>query len=77
MSRDHNRGRTNGNTYLPWAELMRIERLSSTTFESTALAFEPPSQWGGAFGGHVYAQAVWAAAHTLPDRRVFVVHVCM
>jgi acyl-CoA thioesterase len=66
-----------GNTYLPFVDLMRLETINQATFQSTAQPFCPggthvksPSR---AYGGHVYAQAAWAAAQTVPEG--FVLHV--
>ncbi|GAM90597.1 hypothetical protein ANO11243_086420 [Dothideomycetidae sp. 11243] len=60
-----------GNEYLPFAELMAIEKINSVTYRSIAKPFSPGG-FGRAYGGHVYAQAVWAAAQTVPEG--FVVH---
>jgi hypothetical protein len=63
----------NGNTYAPFKTLMGLRKLDDWTFESTHPAYSP----GGftrAYGGHVYAQAVLAAARTV--KKGFVVHVC-
>jgi acyl-CoA thioesterase len=63
----------NGNEYKAFAELMTLVKISDNTFESGSPAYSP----GGftrAYGGHVYAQAPWAAAHTV--RKGFVLHVC-
>jgi acyl-CoA thioesterase len=63
-----------------WAQQMGLEKLSETTFRSTAGA-----PFGGnfrnhngemrprAFGGHVYAQSLYAASKTVPTG--FVIHV--
>jgi hypothetical protein len=64
----------NGNTYAPFKTLMGLRNLDDWTFESTHPAYSP----GGftrAYGGHVYAQAVLAAARTVKSG--FVVHVCL
>lgn len=60
--------------------LMAVERINDSTYRSLTKAFEPgspsrdPVQRRRAYGGHVYAQAVWAASHTVPAG--FVVSVC-
>lgn len=68
-----------GNTYLPFVELMKLEKIDEDTFRSIAQPFSPggnhPRAHGVAYGGHVYAQAAWAAAQTMSDG--FVLHVCM
>lgn len=64
---------TNGNAYTPWVQLMSLTKVNETTYESASPAYSP----GGftrAFGGHVYAQAAYAAAHTVKNG--FVLHVC-
>ncbi|KAF4313069.1 Acyl-CoA thioesterase [Botryosphaeria dothidea] len=64
-------GSINGNRYIPFTDLIRLEKAADGTFRSRAKAFAPG---GGtsAYGGHVFAQAVWAAAQTV--REGFVVH---
>ena len=66
-----------GNIYLPFVDLMRLETINDQTYRSTAQPFCPggtnPKSMGRAYGGHVYAQAAWAAAQTVPDG--FVLHV--
>ncbi|GME26321.1 Acyl-CoA thioesterase [Neofusicoccum parvum] len=81
MHDDADDGSINGNRYIPFTGLIRLEKQpqqrraaddgSPATFRSLAKAFAPG---GGtsAYGGHVFAQAVWAAAHTVKDG--FVVH---
>lgn len=53
---------------------MRLEKIDATTFRSTAKAYGPTGGENGAYGGHVFAQSVWAAAQTVKEG--FVVHVC-
>ena len=69
--------RAAGNTYLPFVDLMRLETINDATFRSTAQPFCPGGTHirsaGRAYGGHVYAQAAWAAAQTVPEG--FVLHV--
>lgn len=67
----------NGNRYLAFTELIRLDEAAATTtsdgtFKSAAKAFAPG---GGtsAYGGHVFAQAAWAAAQTV--REGFALHV--
>jgi hypothetical protein len=66
-----------GNTYLPFVDLMRLETINEVTYRSTAQPFCPggslSKSMGRAYGGHVYAQAAWAAAQTVPEG--FVLHV--
>jgi len=62
-----------GNEYLPFANMIALEKINEATYRSIALPFSPGGS-GRAYGGHVYAQAVWAAAQTVS--KGFVVHVC-
>lgn len=61
-------------------ELMELERINDTTYRSLTQAFEPGAPTSPssvppkAYGGHVYAQAVWAASHTVAED--FVVNAC-
>ncbi|KAF2102395.1 Thioesterase/thiol ester dehydrase-isomerase [Rhizodiscina lignyota] len=54
----------NGNQYRPFTELMALEKLDDWTFRSIAKPFSP-SDATAAYGGHVYAQAVYAASKTV------------
>ncbi|KAI5251464.1 Thioesterase/thiol ester dehydrase-isomerase [Aureobasidium subglaciale] len=60
-----------GNGYVPFVDLIALEKVDETTYRSTALPFSPNGS-GRAYGGHVYAQAVWAAAKTVEAG--FVIH---
>ena len=53
-----------GNEYLPFVDMVALEKINEVTYRSTAMPFSPGGT-GTAYGGHVYAHAVWA------------VHVCM
>ena len=59
----------NGNQHLPFADLIKVERINDLTYRSVALPFSPGGKTPGAndraYGGHVYAQAAWAACHTV------------
>lgn len=61
-----------GNEYLPFADMIALEKINENTFRSIAKPFSPGSR-GRAYGGHVYCQAAWAAAHTV--EKGFVIHV--
>jgi acyl-CoA thioesterase II len=65
-----------GNKYLPFVDLMRLETINDVTYRSIAQPFCPggflSKSMGRAYGGHVYAQAAWAAAQTVPEG--FVLH---
>lgn len=62
---------------VPFAKLMELEKLTEDTFRSTTRAYSPSSGPGArrAYGGHVYSQAVWAAAQTV--KTGFLIHVCV
>jgi acyl-CoA thioesterase len=67
---------------LTFEDLMSLQTLDSgegeqgkEKFMSVRPAFSAGGVAGGAFGGHVYAQAVWAAAHTVGSGMV--VHVSL
>jgi len=62
----------NGNEYLPFVDMIALEKINPVTYRSKALPFSPGGG-GRSYGGHVYAQAVWAAAQTVQPG--FVVHV--
>ena len=65
-----------GNIYLPFADLMRLEKINEVTYRSIAQPFAPggdhPRGNRRAYGGHVYAQAAWAASQTVANG--FVLH---
>jgi hypothetical protein len=67
-----------GNELLPFADLIKLQRIDSATFKSIALPFSPGGQLGAAvpraYGGHTYAQAAWAACQTVEDG--FLLYVC-
>lgn len=66
-SKDGNDGR------VPFTELMALERIDDNTFLSIAKPWSP-GNGNRAYGGHVYAQAAYAASQTVG--KGFVVHVC-
>lgn len=55
-----------------WKKLMALKALGDDQFESLTPAW-PPAPQKRTFGGHVYSQAVYAAAQTVDTG--FVVHV--
>ncbi|PNS19303.1 hypothetical protein CAC42_2480 [Sphaceloma murrayae] len=61
----------NGNEYLPFSDMIAVEKINESTYRSKAMPFSPGGG-GRAYGGHVYAQAVWAAAQTVG--KDFVIH---
>lgn len=54
-------------------ELMKLEKIDDHTFRSVTRAYAPTGGQNGTYGGHVYAQAAWAAAQTVEDG--FLLHV--
>ncbi|KAI9742093.1 MAG: hypothetical protein M1834_000483 [Cirrosporium novae-zelandiae] len=56
---------------ISFKDLMSLDQLSDMTFRSKVRPFDPGAS-NRAYGGHVYAQAVYAAAQTI--RPTFVVH---
>ncbi|KAK5122061.1 hypothetical protein LTR85_004307 [Meristemomyces frigidus] len=63
-----------GNQYLPFVDLIKLEKVDERTFRSIAYPFSPggPVGVGRAYGGHVYMQAAWAACQTVEPG--FVLH---
>lgn len=58
---------------VPFTELMALERIDYNTYQSIARPWSP-GNGNRAFGGHVYAQAAYAAAKTVGAG--FAIHVC-
>lgn len=59
-----------GNEYLHFEDMIRVEKVDSMTYKSIALPYSPGGQVNDvrrAFGGHVYAQSAWAACQTVDD----------
>lgn len=56
-----------GNTYLPFASLVALEKINNATYRSVAPAYAPggPVGVGRSYGAHVYMQAAWAASQTV------------
>ena len=59
----------NGNEYIDFVQLIALEKIDANTFRSKALAFGP-ANGNRTYGGHVYMQACYAAAHTVPKGTV-------
>jgi acyl-CoA thioesterase len=55
----------NGNEYIDFTQLIALEKLDDDTYRSKALAFGP-ANGNRTYGGHVYMQACYAAAQTVP-----------
>jgi acyl-CoA thioesterase len=62
-----------GKKPISWKRLMALKPVGNDTFESLTAAW-PPAPFKRTFGGHVYAQAVYAASKTVGEG--LVVHVC-
>lgn len=58
---------------LPFDQVMQLETIDDRTFRSVTKAYAPTGGENGAYGGHVYAQAAWAAAQTVEEG--FLIHV--
>lgn len=63
-----------GNTYTPFTDLIKLEKLDNQTYRSIALPFAPGGTvgMGRTYGAHVYMQAAWAACQTVPSN--FLLH---
>lgn len=68
-----------GNNYLPFQDLVKLDKVDDHTFRSTATPFSPGGAVGPnrAYGGHVYAQAAWAASQTVNDGFLLHVGICL
>ncbi|KAF7185242.1 Acyl-coenzyme A thioesterase 8 [Pseudocercospora fuligena] len=63
-----------GNTYLPFKDLIKLEKIDDRTYRSIALPFAPggPLGVGRSYGAHVYMQACYAACQTVAEG--FLIH---
>ncbi|KAF2010097.1 acyl-CoA thioesteras-like protein [Aaosphaeria arxii CBS 175.79] len=52
---------------LPFDKVMELEKIDDRTFRSIVKAYSPTGGENGTYGGHVYAQAAWAAAQTISE----------
>ncbi|KAI8942603.1 hypothetical protein NX059_000657 [Plenodomus lindquistii] len=52
---------------LPFDKVIELERIDDWTFRSIVKAYSPTGGENGTYGGHVFAQAAWAAAQTVPE----------
>jgi hypothetical protein len=59
---------------LPFDKVIELERIDDWTFRSIVKAYSPTAGENGTYGGHVFAQAAWAAAQTVDEG--FLIHVC-
>lgn len=58
---------------LPFDKVMQLEKIDERTFRSITKAYSPTGGENGTYGGHVYAQAAWAAAQTVDEG--YLIHV--
>jgi acyl-CoA thioesterase len=59
---------------LPFDKLIELETIDAVTFRSIVKAYSPTGGENGTYGGHVFAQAAWAAAQTVAEG--LLIHVC-
>ncbi|CAO2654977.1 Nn.00g117100.m01.CDS01 [Neocucurbitaria sp. VM-36] len=57
---------------LPFDKVIELERIDDWTFRSIVKAYSPTGGQNGTYGGHVFAQAAWAAAQTVEEG--FLIH---
>lgn len=58
---------------LPFDKVIELETIDDDTFRSIVRAYSPTGGENGTYGGHVFAQAAWAAAQTVDDG--YLIHV--
>ncbi|KAH6613888.1 acyl-CoA thioesteras-like protein [Boeremia exigua] len=54
-------------TVLPFDKVLELETIDALTFRSITKAYSPTGGENGTYGGHVFAQAAWAAAQTVAE----------
>lgn len=52
---------------LPFDKVLELETIDARTFRSKVKAYSPTGGENGTYGGHVFAQATWAAAQTVAE----------
>ncbi|KAF2829131.1 acyl-CoA thioesteras-like protein [Ophiobolus disseminans] len=52
---------------LPFDKTIELEKIDDWTFRSIVKAYSPTGGENGTYGGHVFAQAAWAAAQTVDE----------
>ena len=52
---------------LPFDKLIELESIDAVTFRSIVRAYSPTGGENGTYGGHVFAQAAWAATQTVAE----------
>ncbi|KAI4709488.1 hypothetical protein J4E89_005504 [Alternaria sp. Ai002NY15] len=63
---------TSDKQVLPFEKVIALERIDNWTFRSIVKAYSPTGGENGTYGGHVFAQAAWAAAQTVAEG--FLIH---
>jgi hypothetical protein len=58
---------------LPFDKVIELEKIDDWTFRSIVKAYSPTGGENGTYGGHVFAQAAWAAAQTV--EKGYLIHV--
>ncbi|CAN9104049.1 unnamed protein product [Alternaria alternata] len=58
---------TDDKRVLPFEKVIELERIDDRTFRSIVKAYSPTGGENGTYGGHVFAQAAWAAAQTVEE----------
>lgn len=52
---------------LPFDKVIELETIDAVTYRSIVKAYSPTGGENGTYGGHVFAQAAWAAAQTVDE----------
>lgn len=52
---------------LPFDKLIELEQIDELTFRSITRGYSPTGGENGTYGGHIFAQAAWAAAQTMKE----------
>lgn len=60
---------------LPFDKVIELETIDTWLFRSKVKAYSPTGGENGTYGGHVFAQAAWAAAQTVAEG--LLIHVCL
>lgn len=67
-----------GNEYLPFVDLIKLDKVDEFKYQSIELPFSPGGRLRQSkkrsYGGHVYAQAAWAACQTVKES--LLIYVC-
>lgn len=58
---------TSDKAVLPFDKVVELETIDAVTFRSIVKAYSPTGGENGTYGGHVFAQAAWAAAQTVTE----------